>query len=98
MSRSQNSDEFRVAFERAVLRDGYLVAHKPYWLRRARVFEAARPRPGDFTGAATENELQERDERLRQMAAACRRQADALDLAELTFDDLGLDFMGRRAA
>lgn len=43
--------------------------------RRAEVFEWARPRPGDFTGRATAEELAERDRRLMETAAQCRAHA-----------------------
>lgn len=45
------------------------------WERRAEVFEWARPRPGDFNGRATPQDLAERDRRLVDTAARCRAHA-----------------------
>ncbi|MGD8214042.1 hypothetical protein [Aestuariimicrobium sp. Y1814] len=62
-------------FGRRVLADAMTSATASYWLRRARAFEDARPRPGDFTGRATAAELAELDRRCRETAEACRSQA-----------------------
>ncbi len=43
-----------------------------YWLRRAEEFEAAAPRPSDFHGKATEEELDEAWLRCLNMAELCR--------------------------
>jgi hypothetical protein len=48
------------------------------WLRRADVLEQARPRPGDFNGRASAEELAERDARLTADAERCRRHAALL--------------------
>lgn len=48
------------------------------WERRAAQLEQARPRPGDFTGAATAEDLAERDRRLAEQAQECRNHADVL--------------------
>lgn len=48
------------------------------WLRRAEAFEWARPRPGEYTGQATAEEIAARDRRCRAAAVACRRHAAAL--------------------
>lgn len=48
-----------------------------WWDRRAQVFEAARPRPDDFVGAADDRELADLDRRCAELAAAYRRAADS---------------------
>lgn len=47
-------------------------ASPAYWLRRADQFDAARPRPGEFTGHATPEELADADERCAEAARLCR--------------------------
>lgn len=46
-----------------------------WWLKRAEHLEEARPRPGDFHGRATPEELAARHARLTEAAAACREHA-----------------------
>ena len=46
------------------------------WQRRAEALEAARPRRGDFHGQATPEQVEERDQRLREAAEACRERAE----------------------
>lgn len=69
-----------VILSRAI-EDALSEATPGYWRRRAAALEAARPRPGDFPGRASEAELAERDRRLADAASACRR---AAVLAETT--------------
>ena len=45
------------------------------WHRRAQTLEDARPRPDDFNGRATAEELAERDRRLADQAEGCRQKA-----------------------
>ncbi|WP_377322847.1 hypothetical protein ACFJIY_25260 [Pimelobacter simplex] len=52
------------------------------WLRRARMFEWARPRPGDFMGRATREEIAARDARLARKAEVCRHRASIADPGE----------------
>ena len=66
-------------FTRRVIEDAMLQATAAYWRRRAADFEWARPRPGDFTGAASADELAARDRRLAETAEACRRHAHLLE-------------------
>lgn len=49
-----------------------------WWTQRAASFEAARPRPADFTGQATPTEIAAQDFRLAQTARACRAKAKLL--------------------
>lgn len=58
------------------LEDALTEATPDYWTRRAEVFEQARPRPDDFVGRATRNELAARDARLVDAARACRSAAE----------------------
>lgn len=58
-----------------VLGDMVQAASANQFERRAEVFEWARPRPEDFHGRATPEELAERDRRLMETAAQCRAHA-----------------------
>jgi len=64
------------------LQDALASATAGHWLRRAAFFEAARPRPGDFTGRATPEDLADRDRWLAARALACRRHAGLVPLAD----------------
>ena len=68
---------------RRLLQDAFTAAIPGQWERRARVFESCRPRPGDYTGAATRDELDALDHRNAVSAAQCRMHA-----AMLRGDDL----------
>ena len=68
---------------RRLLQDAFTAAIPGQWERRARVFESCRPRPGDYTGAATRDELAVLDRRNALIAAQCR-----LHAAMLRGDDL----------
>jgi hypothetical protein len=46
-----------------------------HWQRRADTFENARPRPGDYNGRATAQDLAERDARCAATAQACGNKA-----------------------
>ena len=65
-------------FRARVLADCLTEASAVGWLRRAAVFDAARPRPGDFNGRATPDELRARDLRCQAVAAACRHKAELI--------------------
>ena len=69
-----NEDD-RQAFTWRVLRDAYLEADRAYWLRRAQQLEAARPRRGDYFGAATSEQIRATYDRLTAAAQACRARA-----------------------
>ncbi len=68
---------------RRLLQDAFTAAIPGQWERRARVFESCRPRPGDYTGAATRGDLAVLDRRNAVIAAQCR-----LHAAMLRGDDL----------
>lgn len=63
-------------FRARVLQDALAEGTRTYWLRRAAVFEAARPQPGDFTGRATRAELSVKWRELTAVAQACRARAE----------------------
>lgn len=79
--------------QRRFLQDAFAQASAAQWRKRAETFEWCRPRPGDFNGRATAEELAARDARLARLARLCRfharlietsnRQAIAAELAEM---------------
>lgn len=73
-------------FQRRVLVDSLLDAWSVYWERRARVLEEARPRPGEFHGGATREQLRDQWIRLTAMAQACRARAQVSPLELVTED------------
>lgn len=64
-----------VQLHQRVLADAYAEATSSYWERRARTFEDAAPRPGDWTGRATPGDILAARERCLGAAAACRARA-----------------------
>ncbi len=64
------------------------------WLRRARAFEAALPREGDFTGRATPDEVYARALRIAAVIKACRHRAslglgpDDLELLDVVLEEV----------
>lgn len=64
-----------VQFHHRVVSDALAEATSSYWERRARTFEDAAPRPGDYTGRATRADLSAARERCLRTAAACRARA-----------------------
>jgi hypothetical protein len=87
--------------QRRVLVEGLLDGWGPYWERRARTLEAARPRAGDFHGHASREDLRARYDRLTEAAQACRARAQVspLDLVVSDVDTVLNDevFSERRA-
>lgn len=77
-------------FAARLVQDAIASAMPATWLRRAAQFEAARPRPGDYVGRATPEQITERDRRLRALAEACRGRATVSDLSALTEHDRAL--------
>ncbi len=67
-------------FQRQITEDALLVAMPSTYRHRAAMFEWARPRPNDFTGKATAEDLADLDERCRLAAQACRNHAALLEL------------------
>lgn len=66
-----------------IFRDIWQEAQSGYWERRADLLEFALPRPGDFTGAATSEEMEARRRRLQASIEACRNHARILRGGEL---------------
>jgi hypothetical protein len=64
---------------RRAIQQAVLMASAWSWRRRAATFEWARPRPKDFNGGATAEELTEADRRCREVAEACRNRATLIE-------------------
>ncbi len=62
-------------FQARVCREAIADAEAATWERRAVMLEWARPRPGDWPGGATREELRVRYDRLTEEAQACRNRA-----------------------
>jgi hypothetical protein len=62
-------------FRYRVLQDALSEATAAYWRRRAETFEAALPRPGDYTGRATPEQIQEQRLRVAATILACRERS-----------------------
>ena len=69
-------------FFRDLLADAMSTALAHQWRDRARALRAARPRPGDFPGRASVEELRDRWRRLTQLAEMCEAKADLIDAAK----------------
>jgi hypothetical protein len=65
-------------FQARVLQDALTQAMADYWLSRAEVWEAARPKAGDYQGSATPEQLRAADARCVMVAENCRRHAALL--------------------
>lgn len=75
-----------------VLQDSIASALSHQWLRRAEEFERAKPRPGDFRGRATDEQVAAQTARLTAKAEACRRRADVCELSDVE-KSIVLDFV-----
>lgn len=73
-------------FTRRLLTDCLDEATRTHWLKRATQLEAARPRPDDFNGRATIDELRARWRELTEIANACRARAKVAPLDLDTID------------
>lgn len=65
-------------FRARVLQDALNEATAAYWRRRAEAFQASRPRPDDYHGHATVQELRDRDQWCAAIARACRHRAELM--------------------
>jgi hypothetical protein len=65
-------------FRARVLQDALTEATVQYWERRARQFQQAAPRRGEFHGSATTEELDAAYQRCMATAEACLRRAELL--------------------
>lgn len=75
-------------FRARVVQDGINSALSATWERRAGLYDAARPRAGDFHGSATHADLTERDKRCSEIAEACRARASVSLTHELIDPDV----------
>lgn len=66
-----------------MLGDALATATKAYWERRAAVLDDARPRPGEFHGKATREQLSARWSRLTEAARQCRIHAELMAHADI---------------
>lgn len=67
-------------FQHRVIQDALREATAGYWRGRAAILEWARPRPGDWHGAATREDLRGRYDQLTEQAEACRSRARVAEL------------------
>lgn len=74
------AEQIRLRF----LQDAFTEARAAQWRRRAEAFEWCRPRPGDFNGRATADELAARDARLARLARLCRFHARLIETSNGT--------------
>jgi hypothetical protein len=91
VTRHRRQFAYRVDAERVrhrALQDALGMALASFWDRRAAALAAALPRPGDFVGSATPEEIEERTQRLREAIAACQVHADLLEDAEPFADEI----------
>jgi len=65
-------------FRARILQDALTEATADYWEQRARAFEAAAPKLGEYHGSATREELNEAWTRCHATADACRRHAELI--------------------
>lgn len=72
-----NFDPYRFAYR--CVQEAMAQSLPAFWRRRAETLESCRPKPGDFNGLATPQELADRGERLRLEALACQRHAQLLE-------------------
>lgn len=79
------------AFGRRLVLDAVADASANQWEARARLFEAARPRPDDFHGRASVDDLRRRWIDLTEAAAACRARAAVIRSGDDAAVDLAVD-------
>lgn len=92
------TEESRDMFAWRLTQDAWAEATQVYWERRARQLEAARPRPGDFTGRATRAERLACWDRLTEAAAACRARGRMHGLSRLEAEQALADLRTGTAA
>lgn len=67
--------DYLMHFQARVLQDALAEASGAYWSRRAEAFEDAKPRPDEFHGRQTREELRARWSCMDATARACRARA-----------------------
>lgn len=78
------TDNEILRFQHRVLQDALSHASALFWARRAQALERALPRPDDFHGGSTPEQLRERHERLQAEIRACRAHANLLASRAIT--------------
>jgi hypothetical protein len=73
-------DEHVEHFRGRVLQDALCHALAGYWERRAVMLRWAQPKPGEYAGRATTEQLRERWLRLEEQARACESRARVAEL------------------
>lgn len=68
-------DDYVDNFRRRVLADALQEATAAYWRRRSQAFADAMPRPGDYTGRATPEQIEAQRQRIAASALACAQRA-----------------------
>lgn len=101
MSRLSAPDLVGDAFDHfayRVMQDAWADATAAYWRRRAEQLEAARPRPGEYAGRASIDDLRAQWQRLTDAAQACRARAAFLEASRNAFDETLHDIARSEAA
>ena len=73
-------------FTRRVILDAFNEATSQWWLRRAATFEDCRPRPGEFRGQQTPEQLRAKWLELTAVADACRARAGVCEPSDAATD------------
>lgn len=80
MTRASDYVDHLEHFQRRVIQDAMLDGWRATWERRARAFEAARPRLGDFVGGLDIEARRAKYRELTAIAKACRAKAQVAPL------------------
>ena len=70
-------------FRARVVQDALAQATVAHWLRRAEAFESAAPRPDDYPGQATADDLAQAVARCAEIARACRNRAVLAEIDQI---------------
>jgi hypothetical protein len=73
-------------FAKRLLLEAFSDASRQWWLKRAEVFERARPVPGEFHGNMTPEQLRAQWLHLSEVAAACRARAGVCEPRDASAD------------
>lgn len=68
------------------LLEALLAGERAWWKKRAQQFLDARPRPGDFRGLASDEDLRAQHRRLTDIARACRARAQVSPVDDIRED------------
>lgn len=81
-ARGTGSSAYLDQFAADVLADALSAASSDYWRRRAEAWETAKPKPGDYLGRCTREDLSRAWRRCDERARACRARAEVCDAEE----------------